>query len=677
MRRSCVALGFCVSLLVANVAYAESIVVQRGITIALPSGWTASRDTDATWLLKRRNGANVDATMSISVEQRSDHAEAVRQLAALEAAHDATASYTTIAGWPALERKSLEQIKRPDPEEDDLDAARVVVPDDGRVMAWQVTTAIAAGSQLVLMQTLVHPAGDPALADEALALARTVSVPAGDAAATTRELQQLQSGSLRLPSFKATAYATATAPRKATPSGGAALSVVGGGEIEAAISMTGQRIVTETDCVTSFSTNYGQTFARSGFPTTTPPALAGLKLDGDCSVTWGANGRFYRARLGRTKIVPVYVSTNGGAGFSYLALAVDTRPTPEDPNGTGVDQPHITADRVNKSASGGDFVYVVWQAGSALRARVACSQDSGATWSAPTTATSGNQAFPRVSVSKTGNVFVVSRDGEGIVIDKFGSCPPPPGVLIRKPGFPVRLRIGNVACPVPGLDRCNDGNTLASPTIVGDDTDENRVYVVYATTVARGGQDIYVITSTDGGLTWDADTIVANGNVQAVRFMPWAGIRNGKLYIAWYDRRNGSTAATLDRTSYYWNRATLVNGKPRMGTEVNLSGVDDPQCASGWPCGTRAKSDANRCPTPQMAGYCGNDSSSRRCNFMTPNCPSGKHCVTSGGCPKYGDYNGLAVSGGTLVNLWATVTSPLTAVSSPSVEAWAVVTKLP
>jgi len=657
MRQTFIAVGICVSALISTEALATQLIVQPGITLDMPNGWTASRDTTTTWLLERRNGNNVDATMSISIEQRRDHAEAVRQVAAIEAAYDANATYSTIGGWPAMERKVLAQVKSPDELEDGPDALRVVVPDDGIVMAWHAMTAVAAGNQLVYLHSVVHPAGDPALADEALALGRTMKLPPADPAATAADLQQLQSGALRPQPLKATAFAAASAKRPLTGAGGAALNVSGGGEIEVAISGNGRkRIVTNAACGSSFSRDGGVTFATSGFDA----APKDINLDGDCTVTWGPNGRFYRAQLGK-RVVPLWVSTNGGSSFLYTANAVDQRV-----GGKSVDQPHVVADRVNKTTDGKDQLYVVWQGGAQLQSRLACSKDSGATFtSTPVFAASGNIAFPRVSVSRNGNVFVVSRDGQDVVIDKFSSCSAATP-LTRQSGFPVRTRIQNVTCPVPGLDRCNDGNILSSPTIAPDDLDDMRVYLVVATTTATDRQDIGVATSADGGLNWSL-AVAANSDGKAVRFMPWAMVSRRVLYIGWYDRRHATDPATIDHTSYFRNSVSfsIVSGSLVVGTEVDLSGTDDPQCASGWACGVRAKGDANKCPQPQLAGFCGRKNSNQRCNFQNPSCPNNQKCVLGDGCPKYGDYNGLAAGDGLLVNIWASGTPP-TGVTKPA-----------
>src|SRR5258707_11408653 len=99
-------------------ARATELTLRPGITIQVPPAWTSSRDTATTWLLERHNDRFVDAMMSITVEDRDSHADAVQQLAAIDAAYDAPASYSANGAWPMLERKVQAPAKTPDPLED-------------------------------------------------------------------------------------------------------------------------------------------------------------------------------------------------------------------------------------------------------------------------------------------------------------------------------------------------------------------------------------------------------------------------------------------------------------------------------------------------------------------------------------------------------------------------------
>src|SRR6185436_16119198 len=115
------------------------------------------------------------------------------------------------------------------------------------------------------------------------------------------------------------------------------------------------------------------------------------------------------------------------------------------------------------------------------------------------------------------------------------------------------------------------------------------------------------------------------------------------------------------------------------GVEVDLMGTNDPQCASGWPCGARSQENSDTCSTqPQNAGYCGTAPTGARCDFTT-GCSDGLPCVRFSGCPKYGDYNGLAVAGGRLLNIWASGTAPsdLSPAANSNIRAYVSITTLP
>jgi hypothetical protein len=71
---------------------------------------------------------------------------------------------------------------------------------------------------------------------------------------------------------------------------------------------------------------------------------------------------------------------------------------------------------------------------------------------------------------------------------------------------------------------------------------------------------------------------------------------------------------------------------------------------------------------PQLAGVCqsaGGGGSQARCDFSNGGCPSGETCQTGGGCPKYGDYNGIACTADSVIAAWASATPPL-GVTAPS-----------
>jgi hypothetical protein len=461
------------------------------------------------------------------------------------------------------------------------------------------------------------------------------------------------------------------------------------GELEIAASPNGQTIVIVRQNNWRTSNDGGQTF----------PFFGNINLgDGDPSLAFGRSGNFYLAGISINCLpadgpgpfgydcTGILRSTNSGQTFPFLSNAVacpknDPNSPPNAPLATRCfpDQEHIAADRVNAAPGGGDQVYSVWRNFDATDQdpAIVCSQDSGVTWTAPVDVDSG--FIPRVGVSQgqDGFVYVVYRSGGNIRINKYSSCA---NGLVSQPTFPKTIAaVTDVTCPVPGLDRCNDGNNLSSIMVAVDDTNQNHVYVAYATETAAGNQDILVRDSLNGGVTWPAPRFVTvNQAVPGVRFMPWVCSTGGGAFVTWYDRRAATPCpvppcpANNDLTDYYFGRAGLDGGGNLIkGGEFKITSAPDPQCASGWPCAPRSTADSESCSVqPQLAGRCctvalnsfgncpGGSGSGTPCDFDPDTCTLPETCRLGGGCPKYGDYNGNACAAGRLFAAWASATPP-------------------
>ena len=630
----------------AGEAEEKEVTLGPGVHVSFPSSWQVQAAARDSWAAEHfAEKGELDASMAVHVEVRTDHAEAVRRLAEIETEYPGSSQYLVIGGWPALERKVVAKFQRP---------GEAPTPGAGDETSLRTTTAIAAGNLLVRLETLLQPQAQPALADQALAIGRQLKLPAGSPE-SDQELRDLQSGRLRPEQRGPTLHAPtgeerrgdggAPAGSSGPAGGGAALQVNGAGEIEAAVSANGQTLVTNAACTLMFSTNFGASFSVSTVNRGT------INLDGDCTITWGRSGNFYLGQLGGFVnnagpfTVAFFRSAQNGQTFGSLGLAVNRLQQK-----INVDQPHVAADRWNRSNQNGDRVYVVWQETNNLVSRIACSLDSGANWGAPVNASGGTFSFPRVAVGSDGMVYVVSRSGGTAVIDKFSSCD---NGLVRQPGFPRSLTIHDVPCPVPGLDRCNNGNTLSSPTIAVDDTNAQHVYIAWADSNGAG-EDILVAESKDGGQNFGGPVAVSSA-AKARRFLPWLTTWNGVAHAGWYDRRN-ATSTQNDLTRYFRGSASVVLNTLTPGPEVDLSGTDDPQCASGWACGVRSSGDCQQCSNPPPPNQC----------------PVG----SSSGCPKYGDYNGDAAGGGRVLHVWASATAPSGLPAASAIQAYASVTTL-
>src|SRR5438132_9167658 len=206
-----------------------------------------------------------------------------------------------------------------------------------------------------------------------------------------------------------------------------------------------------------------------------------------------------------------------------------------------------------------------------------------------------------------------------------------------------------------GLDRCNDGNILSSPTVTVDDTNANHVYVAWANNAANN-ENILVADSTNGGVNWRAPVTV-NTNVTARRFMPWTCAAGGSAFGTWYDRR-AATAANNDLTDYFAASAGLSAGNLVFNNdEFKISTTSDAQCTT-WPAGPRSTFDSENCSVqPQLAGVC-SITTGTRCDFSdctggACQCPAGETCQTGNGAVKYGDYNGNACVLGRLYTVFS------------------------
>ena len=645
--------GFLViSAAVATAQQPEKLLkITETIGLPYPGDWTEiDRTPNSIDLMKpsaKQKGA-VDARIHVTTEIRQDHAEALRRLGEIAVEEKESPQFVVIAGWPALERRRVAPLARTGQEIERKPLAPLE-------MAVRVTIAVAVGVTLVRLEGTLAPNADEHITEEILGIGhRLAPTSKGDAQKATEELGEVQRS---LPKPRLAVHPAreplphgGTTPRTPGLKGmpGAAAVQRGVGELEVAVSNNGQTVVVAANSGYSNSTDGGASFtSRGGLAISFP-------RDGDPSLAFGQSGAFYQSFIGYPNGTAaaggvtgcsdsLSVSTDNGVTFPFRSHAVVC------PNTGSVcfpDQEHIAADPLNPGLSG-DQVYFTWRNftpvgtatscnfGSGYTApRIVCSNTGGNSWGV--SASVGTGDFPRITTAPDGSVYVVYSAGGNVMLNKFSSCKTG---LVVQPGFPVTVAAFTlVPCPIAGLDRCDDGNTLSSPTVAVDDLDASHVYVAYATSTGAGNDNIIVADSADGGLTFPR-TATVNTGVAARRFMPWACTVGGVAYVSWYDRRS-ATATANDLTRYFGGSAAVRGGSLVAGPEADISGVDDPQCAT-WPCG--GPRSANGCTT----------------------CPTGTICPTTGNnCPKYGDYNGAACGVGRRYNAWASGVPP-TGVTAP------------
>jgi len=635
------------------------------------------------------------ARVMITIEQRRSHGEAVQRLQEIASSFPTPATFLDIGGWPALEqaRTELRPLKGASPLMQQP-GSQLIQPDDRLTL--HKTTAIAADTLLIRLEAAMPPKGSEQLQRDVEAIGRSVRLKAAAlaaapaAAATAAALSSLRgaeelraTGSateqvLMVPmstAVEATDATSAGAPGPGFP----ARAVTGGSELEVAASSNGRFVVVGTNGGWANSQNGGRTWSN----TAGVACPAGFtSCNGDPSVAVGQSGAFYAAIIGwptgvnrqdpaGTSSNVVLRSTNNGQSFTFVNNSVVC-----NNSGAGScfpDQEHITADRVIPG-SGGDQVYSTWRNfdASDQDPAIVCSQDSGANWTAPLNVGSG--FIPRISIGGDGFVYVVYRSGGNVMLNKYSPCS---AGLTQQVGFPVTVTsVTDVTCPVAGLDRCNDGNSLSSHTVAIDDVNPARVYVAYATNTSAGvNENVLVRASIDGGATFAAGRVAqVNTTGNGRRYMPWVCAVGSTAYVNWYDRRFAIPNVTTDFTDYFGGSAALdMSDNLVAGPEFRLTSASDPNCNSGWACAPRATGDSESCPIqPQLAGVCldgAGNGSGQRCDFTTgPACPVGESCVLGGGCPKYGDYNGNACAGGRLFMAWASATAPTGVTPSAGID---------
>jgi hypothetical protein len=656
----------------------EPLIIFPGATIRHSDAWIESgvqyaNAEELVRLGRNAHGSIVPesrlARMLITTEKRTTSTDAIKRLQEIGSSREASAHFYAIAGWPAVEIQFEEPLPQRDArgnEEGDEDI-RGPAP-----IVKRAIVAIAVDSELVQFDISLAPDVGQAILVEAIQIARSFDFPTKDSPEDLRRaLEDLRKGVYLRP-FEF-AGVSDQPPVRGAAVVGAPVGVeprAGQGELEVAADANAQTIVIASNVGLDRSINQGNSFASAN------PGQFGAP--NDPTVTRAFSGNFYLGTIAFPSGTPqqlnvagctnaVSRSVNNGADFDLQGYSARC-PT----SGFGTcfpDQPHIAGDTFTSGPAGAVFdqLYAVWRnftpVGNAppsctrirqgfVTTSISCSQDNGVNWTLPAVV-QGAGDHPRVSVGQDGRVYVVSSNGKQILVHRFASCA---NGLTLDPVFPVvpAANIVEPPCPMPGLDRC-DGNLLASPTIAPDPADPNHIFLTFARNDGSAGDQVITLESSNRGESFSHCSQV-NGGPSARRFMPWSCSVNGLSYAGWYDRRAATIIGALDDlTEYYVGSAGFTS-------DLNLSNNPDPQCASGWPFGVDNPNDSESCTVqPQAAGFCLTSmgtGSNQRCDFSTPNCPSGETCRGGPGAPKYGDYNGITCAANRVIAAWASATAP-------------------
>ncbi len=664
-------------------ALTERLEASPDFSVGYPAGWTVRPLGNLQQMfaapaeaLDRGEVVLEDvATVVVHTEQRADQAEALLRLKQIEAESNAPSTFLEIAGWPALQRQQI--VTKPS-------AGKPGDPHPDRPTQLVVTTAIAADSLIIRLEAVLPSNATPTAVLEAVAVGESVVTRAvGDPNAARQEADRLS----HEPVLRTSAISPQASPEmmsleSAPPApefallAGAPLRVTRQAGIDAELEITtssdGRNIVIGSNSNYFYSTDGGLTFNTSaGVPSNDP------------SLGFGASGAFYAGNIGGVCNTSISRSTNNGQNFAATTSAYtcpNAVPNPgpngcvQDPQcGAGFpDQEHIAVDRFNPAA-GGDQVYSSWRSlWNNVGIGIVCSQNNGTAWT-PAIFTLGD--FPRIAVAQDGRVYVVYRNGNNIMLWRLSSCAT--GLV---PQAPVAIVTSNpqVPCPVPGLNRCNDGNNLSSPTVAVDDTNANHIFVSYGVNTAANNENILLQDSLNGGANWGScrsacgfplpgdslfpctpggaacpvlgeaccpNTVQVSSGDIARRFMPWVCSVGGKAYVSWFDRRN-ATPGDNSLTDYFSGNAERDGFVLNAGDETQYTPVSDSHCgppSTNWAGSSpRSNNDSESCSQqPQFAGQCatgtcmttcgapmGGDSLNA-CNPGGPACPGGEQCCVT------------------------------------------------
>ncbi len=220
------------------------------------------------------------------------------------------------------------------------------------------------------------------------------------------------------------------------------------------------------------------------------------------------------------------------------------------------DKPWLAVDLQNNRYN--NYLYTTWtefdnygSSNPADSSRILFSRsiDRGVSWSAPVRVSdrAGNcidsdntteGAVP--AVGPNGEIYVAWSGPLGIMFDRSFN-----GGLAWGNDIFVASQPGGWDFDVPGIYRCNGMPVTICDT--SHSTTRGNVYVLWGD--QRNGtdnSDVFIIKSTNNGITWGGLVKVNNDQTARHQFFPWLTIdqTTGYLYAVFYDRRNTSGAAT-------------------------------------------------------------------------------------------------------------------------------------
>ncbi len=297
------------------------------------------------------------------------------------------------------------------------------------------------------------------------------------------------------------------------------------------------------------------------------PVFAGYNILGDPVMTYDSLGNCIYALLyqnGSTYGTAVMKTTNKGVNWIGPYNVYST-------TAGLVDKEWITADQTAGPYS--NNLYLGWRQYGTGGMRFVKSTNGGVNWSAPMTINGTQNAF--ITVGPNGNtpggsVYFGATNNNTIVVSRSTDggetfLPQVLAAAVDPPGIPCAGR--------RTVKDCIRMNHIPSFAVDNGYTEtRGNIYAVYCGNPAGPDNcDIFLIRSTDYGLTWSAGLRVNDDNTTTDQWLPAITVDNnsGKIFISWYDSRVDPGNNLLTRIY----GAVSTNGGASFEPNVNISDV--------------------------------------------------------------------------------------------------------